>query len=101
MESADKDANGKWHIKFRATGILKTRDGAAPRQFAVAGADHQFIDADATIQGNEVVLSCEKMPQPEAVRYAWINDPVGLNLTDDSDLPAVPFRTDNWPPAPK
>ncbi len=96
LDSAGRDASGKWHLKFLTAGVLKTRDGAAPRQFTLAGADHKFMPADALVQGNEVVLSCDLISQPEAVRYAWTNDPDGLNLTDDSNLPTIPFRTDHW-----
>jgi sialate O-acetylesterase len=31
-----------------------------------------------------------------AVRYAWANNPVA-NLYNSAGLPAVPFRTDDWP----
>ena len=31
-----------------------------------------------------------------AVRYGWANNPV-CNLCNSDDLPASPFRTDNWP----
>jgi len=33
--------------------------------------------------------------KPVAVRYAWANNPV-CNLYNKADLPAVPFRTDDW-----
>lgn len=64
--------------------------------FAIAGPDHKFVWADAVIQKNAVVVSSPKVPQPVAVRYAWDVNPV-CNLYNQSGLPAVPFRTDNWP----
>jgi len=31
-----------------------------------------------------------------AVRYAWAQNPE-CNLVNSADLPAAPFRTDDWP----
>jgi sialate O-acetylesterase len=36
------------------------------------------------------------VPNPVAVRYAWMNDPEGALLFSRSGLPAAPFRTDTW-----
>jgi len=36
------------------------------------------------------------VPSPLAVRYAWDINPV-CNLYNAAELPAVPFRTDDWP----
>jgi sialate O-acetylesterase len=36
------------------------------------------------------------VPAPVAVRYAWADNPT-CNLTNDSGLPASPFRTDDFP----
>ncbi|MFA6567861.1 MAG: hypothetical protein WCS96_06585 [Victivallales bacterium] len=43
-----------------------------------------------------MVVSNPQVPKPVAVRYAWAENPV-CNLYNSSDLPASPFRTDNWP----
>jgi sialate O-acetylesterase len=34
--------------------------------------------------------------EPEAARYAWQANPAAM-LFNASGLPAVPFRTDDWP----
>ncbi len=65
--------------------------------FAIAGADHKFVWADAAIDGKTVVVSSPEIAQPVAVRYAWDINPV-CNLYNQAGLPAVPFRTDDWPP---
>ena len=36
------------------------------------------------------------MAHPVAVRYGWANYPTG-NLWNKEDLPASPFRTDDFP----
>ena len=64
--------------------------------FAIAGADHHFEWAKAFIRGNQVVVYSEKITEPVAVRYAWGNNPEDANLYNDANLPASPFRTDDW-----
>ncbi|BDI30166.1 9-O-acetylesterase [Capsulimonas corticalis] len=69
---------------------------AAVKGFAVAGDDHKWYWADAVIDGDTIVLSSPSVASPVAVRYAWANNPV-TNLYNKAGLPAVPFRTDDWP----
>lgn len=91
-------------VKFDyAAGGLAAKDGGKLKGFAVAGADKQFVWADAKIAGETVVVSCPKVKDPVAVRYAWAPNPA-CNLYNKADLPASPFRTDDWdltPPEPK
>jgi sialate O-acetylesterase len=84
-------------IYFRnADGGLLTKDQMKLKGFEIAGPDHQFKWATAVIQGNEVVVSCEGIEFPVAVRYGWSDHP-DCNLYNQSGLPASPFRTDDWP----
>ena len=76
-------------------GGLRTRDGKPLRGFSIAGADHKFVWAEAQIAGDEVIVSSPAVPQPIAVRYDWADSPDG-NLTNNSAIPASPFRTDDW-----
>lgn len=64
--------------------------------FAICGEDRQWVWADAKIEGKTVVVRSEKIPRPVAVRYGWADNPT-VNLTDESGLPASPFRTDDFP----
>ena len=87
--------DGKIILTFNhADGGLAAKGGDL-KGFAVAGADKKFVWADAAIEGNKVVVSSAKVPQPAAVRYAWANNPV-CNLYNGAGLPASPFRTDDW-----
>jgi sialate O-acetylesterase len=44
------------------------------------------------------LVSSPEVREPEAVRYNWANNPNPLgNLVNQADLPASPFRTDDWP----
>lgn len=78
-----------------ADGGVKAKDGSKLTGFAIAGSDHKFYWADAKIEGNEVVVSSSNVKYPVAVRYAWGDNPE-CNLYNGADLPASPFRTDDW-----
>ncbi len=65
--------------------------------FAVCGEDKKWFWADATIEGNTVVVTSDKVAAPIAVRYAWSDNPT-CNLYNGAGLPASPFRTDDFPP---
>jgi sialate O-acetylesterase len=82
-------------IRFDHARGLKTSDGAPPSGFAIAGADLKFAWADARIDGDSVIVSAKSIDQPIAVRYAWADTP-DVNLYNSDDLPASPFRTDDW-----
>jgi sialate O-acetylesterase len=77
-------------------GGLVANGGNKVNGFEVAGADKKFYPAEATITGNQVVVSSSLVNQPVAVRYNWANNPAG-KLTNKANLPASPFRTDDWP----
>ena len=64
--------------------------------FQIAGADRVFHDAEARIDGGEVIVFSENVEHPVAVRYGWDDDP-RCNLYNTDGLPASPFRTDDWP----
>jgi sialate O-acetylesterase len=84
-------------LTFEATGKLAAKDGELAG-FTVAGEDLVFVPAKATIKGNTVTVSSDKVQKIAAVRYGWQNfaSPT-LNLTDEGGLPASPFRTDDTP----
>lgn len=65
--------------------------------FEMCGEERKFHAADATIQGDTVIVSCDKVPTPEAVRFGFRNYVAGLNLFNKDGLPATPFRTDSYP----
>lgn len=63
--------------------------------FEVAGEDRVFHPAKAERRDHSVVVTCEQVSEPVAVRYCFRDFQKG-NLTGVINLPAVPFRTDNW-----
>jgi sialate O-acetylesterase len=92
---AMKVEGSKVRLSFEHTeGGLKA-EGGPLRRFTVAGPDSVFVPAQATIEGNTVVVQSERVKQPIAVRFAWDAAPTP-NLYNGAGLPATPFRTDNW-----
>ena len=84
------------HIDFdHIDGGLKFK-GSRDLSFAVAGKDRTFHWAKAEIDGDSVVVSSLQVAEPIAVRYAWDINPEA-SLYNGAGLPAVPFRSDDWP----
>ena len=61
--------------------------------FAIAGANKKFVRADATINGDTIVVSSRGVAEPQHVRYGWAWNPI-VNLYNKEGLPAITFRTD-------
>lgn len=88
--------DGKAIVHFTHTGSgLKAQNGPL-KGFAIAGKDKRFVWADATIQGDTVVVGHPDIKAPVAVRYGWADFPI-VNLFNEEGLPASPFRTDEYP----
>ncbi|MDD4971480.1 MAG: sialate O-acetylesterase [Paludibacter sp.] len=64
--------------------------------FTICGSNNIFVPAKAEIKGNQVVVWAEGITSPKAIRYGWDNW-TEANLTNSADLPATPFRTDDFP----
>ena len=87
---------GRVTITFDDAGAGLTTKGGELRGFVIAGSNRQWRWAKAEIAGNDrIVVWSEHVPEPVAVRYAWADNPAGANLTNDTGLPASPFRTDS------
>ena len=79
-------------------GLASNNKGEAnsPLQdFTIAGDDRKFVNAQAEIQGDHVVVWSPQVAKPVAVRYDWSEYPLG-NLWSKAGLPASPFRTDDF-----
>ena len=85
--------------------IAGTKDGLNPVKevnsdtiewFAIAGEDKKWYWANAKIEKNTVVVFCDKVQFPVAVRYAYVMNPEGAKLYNKAGIPASPFRTDEW-----
>ena len=93
FDSAAADG-GKVKLKFKQLGGgLALSSGDQPLGFAIAGADKNFAWASAAIDGDSIVLSCDSVPAPKFIRYAWVNNPPG-NIGNREGLPLAPFQTE-------
>jgi sialate O-acetylesterase len=94
-----KTSGAKMIVSFRdARAGLRIREGDRLEEFAVAGADHRWAWAQARIVGKDrVEVWADAVPHPVAVRYAFNDNPKYPNLTNETGIPAGPFRSDDWP----
>jgi sialate O-acetylesterase len=84
---------GKIAVSFDNVGKGLVVRGDHLSGFAIAGADEKFVNADAAIVGDRVMVSSPRVASPAYVRFGWANYPV-VNLWNRDGLPATPFRTD-------
>jgi sialate O-acetylesterase len=98
MYKSHKIDGNKVTIIFDHAGKGLECKGDALAGFAVCGEDKKFVPAKAEIVGDAVVVSSTDVPNPVAVRFGWVNfaEPT-LNFFNKDGLPAVPFRTDDFP----
>ena len=92
--SVEKDGN-KMVISFDNCGSGLTGRQEMLEGFAIAGADRSFAWAKAKIDGDKVIVWHDDIADPQSVRYAWASNPK-ISLFNSANLPASPFRTDNW-----
>ncbi len=62
----------------------------------IAPEDGEFVEAQAVIEGDTVVVSSPEVKRPAAVRFGWHHS-AEPNLFNKAGLPASPFRTDSRP----
>lgn len=75
---------------------LLLKFGSQVNELAIAGSDRNFRWANNRIEKNKIIVWHEEINEPVAVRYAWCDNPLYVNLYNVMNLPAAPFRTDNW-----
>jgi sialate O-acetylesterase len=92
-ETTVKNRAGKDQTAYR---VKPDSEGAPLVGFTVCGEDKKFYPAKGEIVGETVVVTCEQVDKPVAVRYGWAQYPV-CNLYNKAGLPASPFRTDDFP----
>jgi sialate O-acetylesterase len=91
IKSMQIDGNKAFLTFDHTAGGLMSK-GDKVQGFEIAGEDDKFVEAEAKIDGEKVIVSAEGVTTPKAVRYGWSDDPK-CTLYNKADLPAVPFRT--------
>jgi sialate O-acetylesterase len=74
---------------------LKYLNGAKLGGFNIAGANNIWVNGDAVIDKDTVVVTGSGVPAPTKVRYGWHDNPFPApNLYNAANLPASPFQTE-------
>jgi sialate O-acetylesterase len=70
--------------------------GTSVTGFELAGEDHKFVPAEASIQGTTVRVQAGAIPHPRYVRYGWQSFVSGY-LFNSAGLPASTFSSEQNP----
>jgi sialate O-acetylesterase len=85
----------KIRVKLKTNGSgLMSRDGKPLTWFEIAGANGDFVSANAEIEGDTIVVSNISVQNAVAVRFAWQNI-AQPNLANKEGWPATPFYVGN------
>lgn len=101
MYESRKIESGRILIRFSNTSITDEREnlivkgGGELKGFTIAGADNKYVWAKAKIDGKDVFVWSDAVPNPVSVRYAWADNPEGANLANKEGLLASPFETND------
>jgi len=88
-------SKGRAILSFDHVGDGLQVRGKSLTGFQICGTNREWRWADARVDGRRVIVTHPEVPQPIAVRYGWLDNPV-VNLFNVDGLPASPFRTDNF-----
>jgi sialate O-acetylesterase len=84
----------KIRIRFdQADGGLVLPPGQTPGTFEIAGADLDFVPAQAAVEGDSVLVWSDVVSNPREVRFGWTVTPA-TNLVNRAGIPVMPFWTD-------
>ena len=83
-------------ITAAKAGLEPTKEtpGAELTQFAIQDEGNQWHWANATIDGDTIVVKADGVSKPKNVRFAYQSNPDDLNLYNKAGLPASPFTTE-------
>ena len=72
---------------------LKAGEATTPQSFAIC-VDGAWHFADATIDGETIVVKLNAGERPTELRYAWADNPTTANVVNADALPMLPFRVE-------
>ncbi len=87
------DGSAAMRVWFDHAEGLNAKGSTNLTSFEVAGADHKFVPASASIEGQTVVVSAAAGMHPAYVRYGW-TDVVTESLYNDAGLPLSTFTSE-------
>ena len=83
----------KVRLTFEHAQGLRLRGEGGLKGFAIRSEGGDWVWAQGSIEGQDVVLWSDAVSAPAAVRYAWAFNPI-LSVENGAGLPLRPFRTD-------
>ncbi len=87
---------GRIILSFEHAGKgLVMKDINGKTNFIIAGPDQKFVDAQAEVDGDKLIVYSSEVKDPVAVRYTWGNKEEAT-LFNKEGLPSPTFKTDNW-----
>jgi sialate O-acetylesterase len=81
-------------VHFKNSKRLKVAGDWALHGFAICGADRRFVEAEARIVNETVLVANAAITNPVAVTYGFTSMNHCANLFNGANLPAFPFRSD-------
>jgi sialate O-acetylesterase len=94
---------GKAVLSFRHVGggLKSVCGGKKLKFFEIAGKDGKYVEADARIEGDDVIVRSARVSKPAYVRYLFRKPApdAEVSLVNAEGLPASPFMTDDFKPA--
>jgi len=81
-------------VHFKNARGLKVGGDGVLRGFGICGVDRRFVEAEARIVGDTVLVTSPAVTEPVAVTYGFTSMNHGANLFNGENLPAYPFRSD-------
>jgi sialate O-acetylesterase len=88
------EKDGRVFLSFEHSTGLQSRDGGPLQRFEIKAEDGAWVWAQAQIENGKVIVWSDAVEDPEAVRYAWADNPEGANLVNGAGLPASCFTTE-------
>ena len=84
--------NGKAKLSFCHAENGFDVKGEKAAGFCIAGADGEFKEAEADIQGSSIILSSPEVADPEYVSWCWYNY-AEVTVFGKNGIPLAPFNT--------
>ncbi len=90
-----KIEGNKIRLTFAHAKGLQSKDKKTLKEFQIAGEDGKFVSANATIDGQTIIVHAKEVNAPTEVRFGW-HKLANPNLVNEAGFPASPFQTNHW-----
>ncbi len=94
IEEKDKKEGIAYQVVLEFLFLEEAEGETSLKHFELAGEDGLFHEASAIRKGKYVHVSCKEIDKAKQVRYAWCDNPEGINFYNNEGLPAAGFVLD-------